>query len=99
MVKEFIKKDKILKNCIPIGLEKIESRAELAYYRLIGVNNNIEMMDYGAAVYDDIPSLKRNKKAMVETEGYRPDEEELKDEELLEEFRQDRIFIEAAKSQ
>lgn len=47
LLQNFIKKDKILKNCIPVNLEKIEARAEIGYYKLIGVNNNIEAMDYG----------------------------------------------------
>ena len=60
-LQNFIRKDKIMKNCVPINMEKIEARAELGYYRLICVNNNIETLDYGQAVYDDIPTLKRNK--------------------------------------
>ena len=84
---------------MPTQLEKIDSRAELAYYRFIGVNNNVEMMDYGSAVYDDIPTLNRNKIAIAEKQDYEPDEEELKEEQFKEEFRRDKLFIKAAQEQ
>ena len=77
LLQNFIKKDKILKNCIPVNLEKIEARAEIGYYKLIGVNNNIEAMDYGKAVYDDMPSLKRNKININDQPDYQPDEVEI----------------------
>ena len=69
-----------MKNCVPINMEKIEARAELGYYRLICVNNNIETMDYGQAVYDDIPTIKRNKINIIDQQNYVPDENEIRDE-------------------
>ena len=34
------------------------------------------MMDYGSAVYDDMPTLNRKKVAIAERDEYKPDEEE-----------------------
>ena len=65
-VQNFIKKDKIMKNCLPLNLEKIESEAELGYYRLICVNNNNETVEYRQEVYDDKPTIIRNKINIVD---------------------------------
>ena len=60
-LKAFYTKKTLLKECAPIEMLKIGEEAELAFSRLLDVNNNITPMDYGGGVYDDRPTLQRDK--------------------------------------
>ena len=66
----------LLKNCVPLEIDRQELKAEMALHRLLSVNNNIEVMDYGQAVYDDPATNRRDRITIVERPDYvKPKEE------------------------
>ena len=80
-VKTHFVKTHILADCYPIEITKLAEEAELAYSKLLSLNNDIQMTDYGQAFYDDMPSLQRNKKrVLLKTEW---DQEMIEDQEKM----------------
>ena len=51
---------KMIAESVPIEILQLGADAEQAYGRLIGVNNGIEMTDYGQGLYEDKPKVKRS---------------------------------------
>ena len=83
-VKTHFIKTHILADCFPIEITKLAEEAELAYSKLLSLNNDIQMMDYGQAFYDDVPTLQRNKKRVLTKAEW--DQEMIEDHEHIHRF-------------
>lgn len=70
---------------------KMAEEAELAFSRLLDVNNNIPAMDYGQGVYDDMATLQRNKIRVLNADERTREEKE--DDERLRCLRMDRVLL------
>ena len=53
---------RVLSECVPIKIRKLEQEAELAYRKLLDVNHDIPAVDYGQAFYDDAVYFRRHRK-------------------------------------
>lgn len=49
----------ILEKCVPIKVGKEIANVEAAYSKLMNINNEIEVCDYGAGFYSHVPDVLR----------------------------------------
>ena len=66
---------------MPLEVDRQELKSELAFARLLAVNNNIKSTDYGQGFYDDKPTHPRKRRIIVDRHDYvKPEEEEIDDD-------------------
>jgi hypothetical protein len=59
VVKKYEINKQLIRNCVPLEVDKLEMMSEVAFSRLLSVNNNIVPTDYGQGIYDDKATIKR----------------------------------------
>ena len=83
----------VLRDCVPVGIQKQSAKVELAYSKLMDVNNNIEPLDYGAGVYEDMPDIKRGDAMMLQSQKARQQTQPTEAEEALQGLRADMEYL------
>lgn len=83
----------VLRDCVPVGIQKQSAKVELAYSKLMDVNNNIEPLDYGAGVYEDMPDIKRGKNLIEQSKQAKQQTQPTEAEEALEGLKADMKYL------
>jgi hypothetical protein len=55
----------ILNECTPVEIRKIAAESDLAFSKLMEINNNLDPEDYGSGVYFNMPDIIRGRERML----------------------------------